>query len=135
MNTKIYFEKGILGFEQCKNFELSDIEDNDFFKILKSKEENDFQMIVMSPLDGIGAEDIDIPSDYEVDVPDNIANDLDIKSHKDVIILTTVTVNSEANKITTNLRAPIIINDKNKKATQIILNTEKFKIKHPIMKG
>ena len=122
----ICFEKGILGFEQCKNFELTDIEENDFFKLLKSKEEKDFQMVVMSPFD--------IYKDYEVNIPDAIEQELNIKSHEDVSILTTVTVNSDPRKTTTNLRAPIVINLKNNSAVQIILSNEKYKIKHPIMK-
>ena len=122
----ICFKKGILGFDYCKNFELIDIEENDAFKLLKSKEEQDFQMVVISPFD--------IEENYEVNIPDSVTKELNIKSHEDVLILTTVTVNSDPKKITTNLRAPIIINLKNNNAEQIILSSEKYKIKHPIMK-
>ena len=83
-------------------------------------------MVVVSPFD--------IEEDYEVDIPDSVTKELNIKSHEDVLILTTVTVNSDPKKITTNLRAPIIINLKNNNAEQIILSSEKYKIKHPIMK-
>ena len=123
---KICFKKGILGFDECKNFELVDIDEESIFKLLKSEEEKEFQLVVVSPFD--------IEEDYEVDIPDGVTKELNIKSHEDVLILTTVTVNSDPKKITTNLRAPIIINLKNNYAEQIILSSEKYKIKHPIMK-
>jgi len=122
----ICFKKGILGFDYCKNFELIDIEENDAFKLLKSKEEQDFQMVVISPFD--------IEENYEVHIPESVEEELQIESDKDVTILTTVTVNSDPKKTTTNLRAPIIVNLKNNNAAQIILSNEKYKIKHPIMK-
>ena len=44
-----------------------------------------------------------------------------------------ITVN--INSATTNLRAPIIINFKEKLGKQIILQNEEYQIKHPISKG
>lgn len=55
-----------------------------------------------------------------------------IKSEEDVWILNTVTINSDYKEITTNLRAPIIINIKEEIGEQIILKNEDYKIKHPI---
>ena len=48
---RIKFERGILGLEQLKEFEICDIEGNDIFKELKSLDDGDFSMIVMSPFD------------------------------------------------------------------------------------
>ena len=121
------FKKGILGFEHCKNFEVKDIEENPLFKILESKEEEEFNLVIVSPFD--------VEENYEFQVPDATLKNLEIDSEKDVMVYSTVTVNSDMKKTTTNLRAPIVINTKNNLAEQIILSDEKYKIKHPLLKG
>ena len=68
-------------------------------------------------------------------MPDATLKNLEIDSEKDVMVYSTVTVNSDMKKTTTNLRAPIVINTKNNLAEQIILSDEKYKIKHPLLKG
>ena len=50
------------------------------------------------------------------------------------MVFNTVTLNSDPKKITTNLKAPIIINISNNLGEQIILDKEKYKIKHPLIK-
>ena len=50
------------------------------------------------------------------------------------MLLTTVTLNSDPKKITTNLRAPIAINNSNKLGEQIILENDKYEIKCPLIK-
>lgn len=121
------FKKGILGFEHCKNFEVKDIEENPLFKILESKEEEEFNLVIVCPFD--------VEENYEFQVPDATLKNLEIDSEKDVMVYSTVTVNSDMKKTTTNLRAPIVINTKNNLAEQIILSDEKYKIKHPLLKG
>ena len=51
---------------------------------------------------------------------------------EDTLVLVTVTVPKELVKMSINLQAPIIINAETKKATQIIVNTEKYPVKYYI---
>ena len=60
---------------------------------------------------------------------------LEIKDPKDVMILTTVNLNSDLKKVTTNLKAPIVINSSNKFGQQIILDSLEFNIKQPLIIG
>ena len=96
------------------------------FKLLQSLEDDKVGLVVVSPFD--------FCDKYEVDLSENIIKELDIKDSKDVMLLTTVTLNSDPKKITTNLKAPIIINISNNLGDQIILDKEKYKIKHPLIK-
>ncbi|MGL4739281.1 MAG: flagellar assembly protein FliW [Sarcina sp.] len=123
----INFEKGILGFEDLHNFILKDIEENQSFKLLHSLEDNRIAFVVLNPFDFI--------VNYEIDLDEVIIRKLDIKTEEDVYILNTVTLNSDPSKITTNLRAPIVINIKNNKAKQFILKNEEYKIKHSLMEA
>lgn len=123
----LVFKKGILGFENYNEFIIKDVEENDVFKILEAKDDRGLSLAILSPFD--------VKEDYKVELSEETIENLGIESEEDVIIYTTVTLNSDMTKTTTNLRAPIIINQKNCLAEQIILSEDNYKIKHPIKKG
>ena len=62
-----------------------------------------------------------------------INNNLKITSPEQVNIITTITLNSDINKITTNLQGPIVINTSNNLGEQIILDDSKYKVKSPLI--
>lgn len=123
----IYFEKGIPGFKELKKFIIFPVEDNDVFSVFHSVEKEDMGIIVTSPFN--------IEEDYEVQLDEEQIKNLKLQEEKDVLILNTVTLNSDMNKITVNLRAPIVINIKEKIGEQIIINSDKYEVKHPLFKG
>lgn len=122
----IKFNKGLPGFESLKNFILLPVEGSDVFKILHSIEDEEIGLIVVSPFEFI--------KDYEVELKDEFIHELSIKREEDVLILNTVTLNSNINKITANLRAPIIINIREALGEQIILEDENLSIKYPLIR-
>ncbi|HCQ91059.1 MAG TPA: flagellar assembly protein FliW, partial [Clostridium sp.] len=65
---------------------------------------------------------------------ENFVEELKIKEPNEVMVYTTVTLNSNIEKITTNLKAPIVINRFSKLGKQIIIDNESYKIKEPIFK-
>lgn len=123
---KIFFDKGLLGLENCKNYNIEDVEDNENYKILSSIEDNDIQLVIMNPYS--------IKSDYEIDIPEDVVKNLKISKKEDVLLYTTVVLNSNYKKMTTNLRAPLVINEKTLLGEQIILPKDVYEIKHPIYK-
>ena len=123
---KIFFKKGLLGLEEYKNYEIEDIEGNDFFKVLHSLDDKEISLVIISPFD--------VDKNYEVDLSKDIVNSLKIAEDRDVELYTTVTLNSNMKKTTTNLRAPIVINTKNSMGEQIIVKNENYEIKHLITK-
>ena len=122
----IKFNKGLPGFESLKNFILLPVEGSDVFKILHSIEDEEIGLIVVSPFEFI--------KDYEVELKDEFIHELSIKREEDVLILNTVTLNSDISKITANLRAPIIINIREALGEQIILEDENLSIKYPLIR-
>lgn len=122
----IEFKNGIPGFEQLKKFILIPIEGNEMFSLLHSIEDINIGLIVISPFS--------IKKDYEIKLNEKTIKNLNILSEKDVLILNTVTLNSDVKKITTNLRAPFIINIKTRLGEQVILNDDKYLIKFPLFK-
>lgn len=122
----VKFDKGLPGFSGLREFILVDLEEYEPFKLLHSLEDERIGLIMVSPFE--------FCEDYYIDLSDNVVKDLDIKDSNEVVLLTTVTLNSDPKKITTNLKAPIVINNSNKLGEQIILDNEKYKIKYPLIK-
>jgi len=50
------------------------------------------------------------------------------------LIVTTVTLNSDVKKITTNLQGPIVINISSNLGEQIIVDNSKYKVKEALVK-
>jgi len=122
----ITFNNGLPGFESLKTFVLEDIKGSEPFKTLKSTEDENIGFVTIVPFD--------FKVDYEVKLTEAVINSLKIEAPEDVMILNTVTLNSDVKRITTNLKAPIIINSKNNLGYQMILDRENYSIKHPLIK-
>ncbi len=122
----ITFKKGLPGFEDFKKYILFKVEENELFNILHSIENEELGLIVISPFELIKY--------YEFKLSDGKLNELKITSPEEVMVLNTVTLSTKLENITTNLKAPIIINIKERLGEQIILDNEKYKIKHPLLK-
>jgi len=122
----VTFNKGFLGFDDLRKFFLADLEGVKPFKLLHSLENEDIGFIVISPYDFF--------EDYEIHLNEETIKELKIKSENEVMILNTVTLNSNPNKITTNLQGPIVINSSNNLGEQIIVDNSKYKVKEPLMK-
>lgn len=122
----IIFEKSIPGFNDIKRFILKEIEGSSF-KLLQSIDDVTVGFVVISPFQ--------VEEDYEINLSEEVIKTLEIKEATDVLLYSLVTLNSKVEKITVNLKAPVVINVNNKKAEQFIIDKAKYKIKHPLMKG
>jgi Uncharacterized protein conserved in bacteria len=121
----ITFNKGLPGFNELKKFILLDLQDYEPFRLLQSLEEDEISLIVISPYEFF--------KDYEFKLSDETIKNLSIESPEQVNVITTVTLNSDVKKITTNLQGPIVINTSNNLGEQIILDNTKYKVKNPLI--
>ena len=121
----VTFNKGIPGFNELKKFILLDLEEYEPFKLLQSLEDDEIALIVTSPYEFF--------NQYEIKLSEETIKNLEIESAEQVMILTTVTLNSDVKKITTNLQGPIVINTSNNFGEQIILDNSKYKVKSPLL--
>jgi len=120
------FNKGILGYTNLKKFILVDLEQYEPFKLFHSLEDDEIGMIVVSPYE--------FYKDYEIKLNEETIYNLSIKSPEEVMIITTVTLNSDFRKTTTNLQGPLVINTLSNDGEQIIIDSVKYKTKEPLMK-
>ena len=123
----IRFKKGIPGFENLRNFKILDLEDNKQFKIFQSREEENISFVVTSPFE--------IYKEYVIDLNDETIKELEIENSEDVLVLSMITLGETLEKSTLNLKAPLIINIKNKLGRQLILQSEKYETKHPLIRS
>lgn len=125
MTMNITFEKGIPGLEEYKKFELSDIEGNENLKMLIATNDTNVGFITISPFK--------VKKDYEIELKDEVINELDIEKPEDVLLLNIITLGKSIETSTVNLKAPLVINIKNNKGKQLILQDDKYKIKEPLV--
>ena len=121
---EILFEKSIPEFENYRYFNVNIVEGNKKIYNIVSKEDSNVGFISISPFD--------IKKDYEIDLDDQFIKELDIKNEKDVLVLCLITLGKSLKDSTANLKAPIIINIKNNRGKQLILQDDKYKIKEPL---
>jgi len=123
----IHFESGIIGFPDLQDFALihdSEQGNNAGIRWMQSIDEPGFALPVMDPL--IVAED------YNPEVDDEILKPIGKIDPEEILVLVTVTVPKDLKKMSVNLRAPIVINVTERKAVQIILEDDSYKVKFPI---
>lgn len=121
----VIFKKGIPGFDSLREFTIKDLEGNEKFKILESRE---------SEISFVTANPFEIYSDYEVDLNDETIKELEVKRPEDVVILTIITLGRTLESSTMNLKAPLVINIKNNLGKQYIMQNSKYETKHPLIR-
>ena len=123
----INFDGGIIGYPELQKFALiHDAEqgNNAGIRWMQSLDEPGFALPVMDPLI--------VAADYNPMVDDEILKPIGNIDPDELLVLVTVTVPKDIKKMSVNLRAPIVINVAERKAIQIILEDDSYKVKFPI---
>lgn len=123
---KINFVQGIVGFPELKDFLLIHDSESSSTAIrwMQSIQEPAFAMPVIDPLS--------ILPEYNPQIEDELLAPLEIQDENNILVLVTITVPKEIEKMSVNLKAPIIINGENRRANQIIADEDGFAVKYPI---
>ncbi|WAA12024.1 flagellar assembly protein FliW [Fervidibacillus halotolerans] len=118
----ITFEKGIPGFPRENQFVLLPLTEDELYQVMQSVQTANVAFVVTIPF-------LFFP-DYEFDLDDGVVEQLEVERPEDVQVLTILTVREPFEKTTANLQAPIVINWKNKKGKQVILNDDTYSVRH-----
>ena len=121
----IIFGKAIPGFDGLRKFVIKEVEDSGFY-ILQSIEEAELGFVLASPFS--------IDENYEIKLNEEIIKNLEIEDEKEIILYSIVTLDSNIEKITANLKAPIVINNKTNKGEQYITENNKYNIREKVYK-
>lgn len=124
---KIYFENGIIGFPDLKSFLIifdEEKKDNGSISWLQSVEEPGFAIPVMNPLLA--------DEKYNPIVNDELLKPLGELDSDEMLVLVTLTIPAKIQEMSVNLKAPIIINAITRKACQIVVENEEYRVKYPV---
>ncbi|SES71743.1 flagellar assembly factor FliW [Salinibacillus kushneri] len=120
----IHFEAGLPGFQDEKKFIVLKLPDNKAFQILQSIQTRELAFVLTVPYFTY--------QDYEFDLDNGTISQLDIEKPEDVSVYSIVTLQDTLKNSTLNLQAPVVINVRNNKGKQIVLNDQRYKTKHPL---
>ena len=123
-STIITFENGIPGFEDEKQFVFFALGEESPFEIMQSTQTRDIAFVVTPPAA--------VVLNYSFDLDEATLQALNITSEQEVQVYAIMTLKESFLNSTVNLKAPIIINSTNRKAKQIILDSEEYMIRQPI---
>lgn len=121
------FENGILGFEDYKKYTiLFNNEDGkgETISWLQSLDEETLAIPVINPLL--------VKEDYDPVVEDEWLESLGQLNDDNILVLLSMTIPSNLEKMTANLKAPFIINSDTKKGCQIIVENKEYEIKYNV---
>ncbi|RYL95811.1 flagellar assembly protein FliW [Sporolactobacillus sp. THM7-4] len=117
------FPNGLPGFLDERRFILQPF--GEAFFILQSVDEPETAFIVTSPFLFF--------EKYSVDLPDHFVKQLRIRSEEDVSVWVIVSIQRPFPESTVNLRAPIIINRRERIGKQYIPDHSRYGLRHRLM--
>lgn len=121
----ITFPKGIIGFEQFKEYVLLEREDSDPFCWLQSLEDPNIAFVVINP--------VIFFRNYKIEVHFKELEDIKVKSLDKIETYVIVTIPEDISKMSVNLLGPLVVNLENKNGKQIVLTNSNYTIQHFIM--
>jgi len=117
------FEPGLGGFEELRRYALI-LDDDSPVEWLQSLEDPDVCFAVMEPFIFL--------EDYAFELPDSDAEDLGLTRPEDALVRCVLTIREEADEITANLVAPLVLNRGTHLARQIVNEGSKYAMRFQV---
>ena len=123
----LLFPGALYGFDQEKEFVMLPLDPKleSPMEWLQSLRSRDLAFIVTDPF-------LFVP-EYKMVLSDNEMNQLKIESMESVAVRVIVTIPKVHSEMTANLVAPLVINQKNRLAKQVVLTSAEYDTKHSLM--
>ena len=127
-NDIMVFSDGLLGFEGLKQFFIVDPADETLILWLQSAESVDVAFPILEPKL--------FKADYKVRLSANELRSLKIdgSNKKDTLVYCILTIPGDVSAMTSNLKAPIVINTASCLARQVVLQENEYSVKYPMYK-
>ncbi|RMF90861.1 MAG: flagellar assembly protein FliW [Nitrospinota bacterium] len=121
----IHFPFGLLGFSAIKDYVILDHDQDVPFKWLQAVTEPDLAFVIMDPL-------LLLP-DYEVDISRQDLEDLRVNDVHNLTLFVIVSVPpGEPLQMTANLKGPVLVNEENRWAKQLVLVDRSYPTRYPL---
>lgn len=124
-NEAIHIINGLIGFESYTEYlPIPFHEENDSLISLQSLEDETLSFILMNPFG--------ILSDYAPSLSENELEELDTDSSEELSYYVICVIRDSVAESTVNLRAPLVVNARNRQARQIILDQTEYTFRHAL---
>jgi flagellar assembly factor FliW len=120
----IHLAAGLPGFPGATRFVLVEIDAEGPFRLLRSVEIDDLELLVAMPHAFF--------PEWGFDLPDHEAERIGLTDAADAIVVTIVTTGERPQDATANLLAPIVINARTLEAAQVVLHDDLDQLRRPL---
>ena len=121
----VEFPAGLMGFAHLRSFRLFEPTGSYPLKFLQSVEAPEISFTCID----VAA----IKMDYQFDLSEEEARNLALEKPEDALVLALVVIPEDPRQMTANLAGPLVINTQSRQGRQIVLNTESYPLKYPII--
>lgn len=125
-NEIITFENGIPGFLEDKRFVFLPFGDDSILFIMQSVSTSELAFVIANPFKFF--------KEYDFTLEEQVVEQLQLDSEKDVTVYVILTVQEPFDNSTANLQGPVVVNNKKQLGKQVILTSNSYQTKHPILK-
>lgn len=122
----IHLSQGLLGFPEFTKFCLVDPGDDVLILWLQSLENPEISFPILEPKI--------FKLDYTVRLSAQELRELKLENINHSAVFSVLTITDDVAQMTANLKAPIVINLRERIAKQVVLQENEFSIKHPMFK-
>lgn len=124
-NTIIHFDEGLIGFSECRDFQLMENESIVPFRLLQSAERKEVAFMVLDPKI--------IMADYYKRIPAREWDSIGLSPKDPLLAFVICIIGPSPKESTGNLQAPLIVNYKEMIGRQVILTDVALSVRQPLM--
>lgn len=118
------FSQGIMGFPEEKRFALMEYKPDSPFYFLQSLTDPDLTFLMINPFAFF--------NDYEFDMDDALMTEIGVTADNPPTVFNIATVKDKIENMTVNLAGPVLVNLRDRKAAQWVIEKTQFPTKYPL---
>ena len=118
------FPEGLLGFPDEKKFALMEYKPESPFYILQSMADPDLTFLMINPFAFF--------NDYEFTMDDALMAEIGVTADNPPTVFNIATVRDKIENMTVNLAGPVLVNMRDRKAAQWVIEKTQFPTRYPL---
>ena len=118
------FPQGVLGFPAEKRFALMEYKPDSPFYFLQSLADPDLTFLMINPFAFF--------NDYEFDMDDSLMAEIGVTAENPPTVFKIATVKDKIDNMTVNLAGPVLVNLRDRKAAQWVIEKTQFPTRYPL---
>ena len=118
------FPQGVLGFPGEMKFALMEYKPDSPFYFLQSVTDADLTFLLINPFAFF--------NDYEFSMDDAVIDEIGLNAENPPAVFNIATVKDKLENMTVNLAGPVLVNHRDRKAMQLVIEKTNFPTRYPL---